>query len=179
MQSVGRRICAGAAAATVLIHSGCSLAALYPPLDVADNVDIASYTGLWYEIARYPTRFQEGCYAVTAEYTLRDDGRVRVVNACHEDSVDGPIRTIEGFAEVADDETNARLTVYFFYPFGAPYWILELDEDYRWAVIGEPSRTYLWILSRTPTLDAQTYEAILTRLPEKGYDPARLMLTPQ
>jgi apolipoprotein D and lipocalin family protein len=135
--------------------------------------------GTWHEIAKYPNSFERGCYAVTAEYTLRDDGTVRVLNTCR--AADGVTvkSTTEGFAEIADPATNAKLTVYFFYPFGAAYWIIDLDENYEYAVVGDPSRTFLWILSRTPTLDAETYDQNLHRLPEKGYDPQRLELTPQ
>ena len=149
------------------------------PLATVEQVEVQRYMGTWYEIAKYPNNFQRGCSAVTAEYTLRDDGTVRVLNTCRDSDGVTVKSTIEGFAEVADPTSNAKLTVYFFYPFGAPYWIIDLDENYQYAVVGDPSRTFLWILSRTPTLDATTYDQILQRLPEKGYDPARLELTPQ
>ncbi len=149
------------------------------PLITVDQVDVQRYMGTWYEIAKYPNNFQRDCSAVTAEYTLRDDGTVRVFNTCRDSDGVTVKSAIEGFAEVADPSTNAKLTVYFFYPFGAPYWIIDLDENYQYAVVGDPSRTFLWILSRTPTLDAETYDRILQRLPEKGYDPQRLELTPQ
>lgn len=148
-------------------------------LETVDRVDIERYMGTWYEIARYPNTFEQGCSGVTAEYTLLDNGRVRVVNICRESDGRRVKRAIEGFAMVADRSTNAKLMVYFFFPFGAPYWILDLDEDYRYAVVGEPTRQFLWVLSRTPTLDAQTYHGILQRLSEKGYDPTRLEITPQ
>jgi apolipoprotein D and lipocalin family protein len=150
-----------------------------PPLEAVASVDVERYMGKWYEIARYPTSFQDGCYAVTAEYALRDNGTVSVLNTCREADGRTIKSRIEGFAAVADKTTNAKLTVYFFYPFGAPYWIIDLDEDYQYAVVGEPTRRFLWILSRTPVLDPAIYEGILQRLPEKGYDPARLELTPQ
>lgn len=149
------------------------------PLDTVDYVDVARYMGTWYEIAKYPNGFQQGCSAVTAEYALRDDGTVRVFNTCRESDGVTVKSTIEGFATVTDKSTNAKLTVYFFYPFGAPYWIIDLDEGYTYAVVGDPTRRFLWILSRTPTLDPSLYEQILQRLPEKGYDPSRLELTPQ
>jgi apolipoprotein D and lipocalin family protein len=149
------------------------------PLDVVDRVDLQSYVGIWYEIASYPASFQEGCVGTTAEYTLRDDGKIQVINRCYDESFDGPLRTIEGTARVVDEETNAKLKVTFFWPFEGDYWIIDLDENYEWAVVGEPSRTYLWILSRTPTLDESVYQAILSRLPDKGYDPSRLQRTAQ
>jgi apolipoprotein D and lipocalin family protein len=148
------------------------------PLATAEQVDIAKYMGKWYEIAKYPVVFETGCYGVTAEYSLKEDGTVRVFNTCR--TADGTIaNTIEGFASVADPTTNAKLTVYFFYPFGAPYWILELGDNYQYAVVGDPSRTFLWILSRTPTMDPQLYADIVGRLPEKGYDPSRLEIMQQ
>jgi apolipoprotein D and lipocalin family protein len=160
------------------IFSGCASLS-QEPLPVVQNVDLSRYTGKWYEIARYPTSFQEGCVAVTAEYTLRDDGRIDVVNRCREESLDGPERSIEGVARVVGDETNARLKVTFFWPFEGDYQIIDLDDGYRWAVVGEPSREYLWILSRSSQMDQAVYDSILSRLPEKGYDPARLQITPQ
>lgn len=160
--------------------SGCALPITGgPALETVDRVEIERYMGTWYEIARYPNSFEQGCSAVTAEYTLREDGTVLVVNTCREaDGVTVKSR-IEGFAEVADGSTNAKLTVYFFYPFGAPYWIIDLDDEYQYAVVSEPTRSFLWILSRTPTLDPETYGAILSRLSEQGFDLQRLELVPQ
>jgi apolipoprotein D and lipocalin family protein len=165
------------AAAALAGIAGC--AASGPPLEVVNYVDLDRYAGTWYEIARYPASFQEGCVGVTAEYTMRDDGRIDVVNRCFEESFDGPQRSVEGVARVVDEQTNARLKVTFFWPFEGDYYIIDLDEDYQWAVVGEPSRKYLWILSRTPTLDEAVYQSIISRLPERNYDPARLQITPQ
>lgn len=168
-----------------LLASAAALSGCTAPLDgsssleVVANVDVERYMGKWYEIAKYPNSFQDGCYAVTAEYELRDNGTVSVLNTCREADGRTLKSQIEGFATVADKSTNAKLTVYFFYPFGAPYWIIELDENYQYAVVGDPTRRFLWILSRTPALDPAIYEGILQRLPEKGYDPARLEPTPQ
>jgi apolipoprotein D and lipocalin family protein len=145
-------------------------------LTTASGIDVSRYTGLWYEIAKYPVVFEAGCVNVTAEYTLRDDGTIGVLNTCGDSN--GGSRIIEGFATAADDDTS-KLTVYFFWPFGAPYWILEVGEDYEYAVVGDPSRTYFWILSRTPQLDDATYQSILQQMPDWGYDPERLELMPQ
>ena len=168
-----------------LIPAGCALlalagcGALNAPLPVVENVELDRYTGRWYEIARYPNRFERGCVGVTADYTLRADGRITVVNTCFEGALDGPVRTIEGVARVVDPVTNAKLAVTFFPPFEGPYWILELGADYEYAVVGEPGRDFLWILSREPSLDPVLYEDILTRLPALGYDPNRLEFVPQ
>jgi apolipoprotein D and lipocalin family protein len=151
--------------------------ALYPPLETVSYVDIERYAGKWYEIAKYPVVFENGCVDVTAEYTVLEDGTVRVVNTCG--STDGGSRDIVGSATVTDPSTNAKLSVSFFGPFGAPYWIIELDEDYQYAVVGDPSREFLWILSRTPSLDEATLSGILDRLPDRGYDPDGLIWTVQ
>ncbi len=163
-----------------LVTGGCPAIdeAFYPRLETASDVDIERYAGKWYEIARYPAIFQEGCVDVTAEYTVLADGAVRVVNTCG--STDGSSRDIVGTARVIDPTTNAKLSVSFFGPlFGAPYWIIELDDDYQYAVVGNPSREFLWILSRTPALDDTTLSGILGRLPDYGYDPDRLIWTVQ
>lgn len=166
-------------AATTIAGCGSSLGFNSPPLEVVNQVDINRYMGRWYEIAKYPNSFERGCSNVTADYTLKNDGSVKVVNICRSPDGKTETRRIEGFATIADRTTNAKLTVYFFYPFGAPYWVIDLDEDYRYAVVGEPSRNFLWILSRTPTLDPAIYDQIVQRLPAKGYDPARLEMMPQ
>ena len=149
------------------------------PLTVVDSVDLQRYLGKWYEIASYPAWFQKGCAGSTAEYSLLPDGKIQVVNRCRKDSLDGPLKESKGKAEVADTATNAKLKVWFFWPFKGNYWIIDLSPDYQWAVVGEPSRKYLWILSRTPTLDKGVYQGILGRLPQKGYDPAGLRKTTQ
>jgi len=156
--------------------SGCT--ALQMPLDVVESVDLDRYTGKWYEIARYPHFFENGCVGVTADYSIREDGRIRVLNTCIENSLDGESRTIEGVARAADS-TNAKLKVSFFWPFEGDYWILELGDDYDFAVIGEPGHNFLWILSRTPTLDNQILEGIFSRLPSLGYDVERLIMVEQ
>jgi apolipoprotein D and lipocalin family protein len=163
-----------------LLAPGCVLLHAFSPLAVVENVDVSRYMGTWYEIARYPNFFQQpDCAATTAEYTLLDDGRVRVVNRCREGGVDGPEDSIEGVARVVDPLTNAKLKVRFSGPFEGDYWIIDLDPDYSWAVVGEPSRSFLWILSRTPTMDEDVYDAITSRLPDKLYDPDRLLKTLQ
>lgn len=150
-----------------------------PELAVVRHVEIERYLGTWYEIARYPNRFQKECVAVTADYSLRDDGKIRVLNACRKGNLDGPIKSIEGKAWVVDRKTNAKLKVQFFWPFRGAYWIIDLGADYDYAVVGHPNRKYLWILSRTPEMEPALYEAIAQRLPGQGYDPARLQKTLQ
>lgn len=150
-----------------------------PPLATVAHVDLARYAGTWFEIASIPQRFEQGCVASRAEYAPRPDGTIRVVNVCRDRTFDGPERRAEGTARVVDATTNAKLAVTFFWPFRGDYWVIELDPSYRFAVVGHPSRDYLWILARTPTLDAATYDGIVARLAQRGYDTSRLRRMPQ
>lgn len=149
------------------------------PLRTVKHVDLTRYVGTWYEIASYPQRFQKGCTATTAVYTLREDGQVLVVNRCNRDSLDGRETIAHGRARVIDRESNAKLKVSFFWPFWGDYWIIDLDPGYRYAAVGHPSRKYLWILSRTRTMDPLVYTGILERLTAQGYDVGRLRVTLQ
>ena len=144
-------------------------------LQTVPSVDLSRYLGTWYEIARYPNRFQRDCYRSTATYSLRDDGDIRVVNACRRDGPDGEEKLVEGRAWVVDKATNAKLRVRFFWPFWGSYWIIDLGQDYEYVVVGHPGRNYLWVLSRTPTMEDQVFQGIADRLRRNGYDPARLI----
>ena len=163
----------------IVVFSWAGAAKSDSPLTVVDVVDLNRYLGMWYEIASYPSWFQKGCTGSTAEYSLLSDGKIQVINRCHKDSLEGPLKVSKGKAEVVDTATNAKLKVWFFWPFKGNYWIIDLSPDYQWVVVGEPSRKYLWILSRTPTMDEAVYQEILERLPQKGYDPAGLRKTAQ
>ena len=149
------------------------------PLEVVPHVDIQRYLGTWYEIATIPQVFQKGCVGVTAQYTLRADGAIDVVNVCRKETLDGPVRSVRGKAWVVDKTTNAKLKVRFFWPFASAYWIIELDPDYRWAVVGHPGRKYYWILSRTPQLEPALYDELLRRAAAKGYETSRIKKTLQ
>ncbi len=150
-----------------------------PPLETVAHVDLDRYLGTWYEIANFPQSFQKGCTATTANYALRDDGEIDVVNACRKDSVEGPEKVARGRARVVDTSTNAKLEVSFFRPFWGDYWVIDLGADYEYAVVGHPSRDYLWILSRTPTMAPDVYDAIVARLAGMGYETGRLVRTVQ
>lgn len=143
------------------------------PLESVPHVDLNRYLGRWYEIAKYPNRFENKCDRnITATYSLRPDGKVSVVNACT--TREGKLTQANGWAKVADPKTGSRLKVTFFWPFFGDYWIIELGANYEYAVVGEPGRKYLWILSRTPRLDDKLYAEIVGRLAAKGYDASRL-----
>ncbi len=150
-------------------------------LETVAFVDVSQYLGKWYEIARLPQVFQPGCTAVTAEYSLNDDGSVKVFNFCRIlDPVRGLPISITGRAVPADD-SNSKLDVTFFN--GAAqgkYWVLELDSNYQWALVGDPSRLSLYVLSRQSTLDDAVYQELLRLAVEKhGYDISRLIQTKQ
>jgi apolipoprotein D and lipocalin family protein len=141
------------------------------------RVELSRYVGTWYEIASFPQRFQKGCTATTATYTQREDGEIDVVNRCRKGSPEGKLASAEGRARVVDKTSNAKLEVSFFRPFWGDYWIIDLGERYEYAVVGHPGRDYLWILSRTPTMNPTVYAGILERLEEQGYQTERLKKT--
>lgn len=143
---------------------------------VVEKVDLGRYMGTWHEIARFPNRFQRGCTCTTATYSLRTDGRVKVVNRCG--TTAGPAKQSEGWAKVVDPASNAKLKVTFFWPFFGDYWILALDPDYRQVLVGTPDRRYLWILAREPRLEDAAYQALVARAAALGFDVARLEKTP-
>jgi apolipoprotein D and lipocalin family protein len=154
------------------------------PLEVVPAVDLARYAGTWYEIARLPNGFQKQCTGeVMATYSLLDDGTIKAVNRCRKKN--GETAEAEGRAKLAsDDGPNTKLKVRFaprilsFLPFvWGNYWIINLAPDYSYAAIGEPARKYLWILSRTPTMDETTLQGILDQVKQQGYDLTGLIRT--
>lgn len=149
------------------------------PLETVPNVDLKRYAGKWYEIASFPQFFQKGCHCTTAEYTLTDKDYVIVENRCNKDSVSGKETSIKGKAFVVENSGNAKLKVQFFWPFSGKYWIIDLADDYSYAVVSHPDRDYLWILSRTPKMDGVVYQQILERLKTKGFNLDKLKLTEQ
>lgn len=148
-------------------------------LTTVASVDLNKYAGKWFEIASYPQRFQKGCHCTTAEYTLSGTGYIIVENRCNKDSVSGKQSYIKGKAFVVKNTGNAKLKVQFFWPFKGKYWIIDLADDYSYAVVSHPNRKYLWILSRTPKMDNTIYQEILSRLKEKRFDLTKLQSTIQ
>jgi apolipoprotein D and lipocalin family protein len=163
----------------VLFVLSLSACAAHAPLPTVSHVDLDRYAGTWFEIARLPNRFERGCVAVTATYTARADGRIDVLNRCREERLDGTVDEAHAVARVVDDSSNAKLAVQFFWPFDGDYWIVALDAGYQWAVVGTPSRDYLWILSRTPHMKPSLYALLVERAASLGFDTKRLELTPQ
>ena len=155
------------------------------PVRSIPAVDLTRYSGKWYEIARYPNSFQRQCIGeVTAEYTLEPGGRIRVVNRCRK--ADGTMKNAEGVAKRTPGAPDSQLKVRFapavlsFIPaVWGDYWIIGLAPDYSYAVVGDPSRKYLWILSRAPRLESSAYEEALEAVKANGFDPNRLERTKQ
>jgi len=145
-------------------------------LPVVSNVDIERYAGKWFEIASFPMKFQKNCFCVTADYTPTDKGYVKVYNSCRKGSVNGKVKSINGKAFVVEGTNNAKLKVQFFWPFKADYWIIDLDTDYQWAVVSGPSRKYLWVLSRNPDMQKETWQYITERLVKNGFDTGKLKM---
>ena len=136
--------------------------------------DVARFMGKWYELARYDHRFEEGMTRVSATYTLLDNGRIEVVNAGYKD---GKYKEIKGKAKQPDPNDPGKLKVSFFLWFYSDYYVLIMDPDYRYVVIGSSSDKYLWIMSREPNLPEPVLQKLLTQLRERGYDTAKLVFS--
>lgn len=144
------------------------------------QVDLARYAGTWFEAARFPTSFQDSsrvrCEGVSATYTQRPDGRIDVVNRCRNALAGGAERVAEGVAHSVSPG-NDRLRVSFFWPFFGDYWVIGLDADYRWAVVGAPDRDLLWILSREREMAPADYAAAVAIAAREGFDSGRIRRT--
>lgn len=162
-----------------LIFITCACNKNYLPLKTVDTVDIEKYSGLWYEIARLPNSFQENCYGATAEYEIIDETTIRVINSCFEDSLKGELDQATGKAFIEDLSQKAKLEVQFFWPFKGDYWIISLDQNnYNYAVVGTPSRKYLWILGRSKTFDKVILDSLVNYAGENKFDVSNLIYEP-
>lgn len=164
-----------------LFVGGCSTTSTarlgLPELQTVRSVDLSRYVGTWYELASFPQSFQRGCVDTTATYTLRADGDIGVLNRCVKPMYGAKPSSIEGRARVVDAATRAKLEVSFFPPFWGDYWIVDLGRNYEYAVVGHPSRDYLWILAREPRMRSSVYRGIVERLRAQGYETKRLVRT--
>lgn len=147
--------------------------------DPEKSVDLNRYIGRWYEIARYEAGFQKECEYVTADYSLRPDGKIKVVNSCRRGTLDAPLALAEGQAYVVDGSQNAKLRVSFLWPFYGNYWVLDHGEAYDWAIVGEPLGRYLWLLFRTPHPSDQEVQKVKGRAAQMGYNLGFLRMTRQ
>ena len=170
--------------ALVALVSSCGVFAA-APLPTVSAIEVPRYLGTWYEIAKFPNWFQKKCVGNTrAQYSVRSDGSLQVINRCKIAS--GEMDEAIGAARQIGNASSPKLQVRF-----APqwlsmipavwgdYWVIDLDDNYQWAAVSEPGREYLWILSRTPRMDPQTYANLLVRLTGLGLDVQKLELTPQ
>jgi apolipoprotein D and lipocalin family protein len=152
-----------------------------PAIITVASVDLARYTGRWYEIAKIPNRFQKACASdTTADYAIRDDGRLDVINRCARD--DGSPDEARGVARIVDSSGNAKLKVSFvsilgWRPFWGDYWVIGLDENYQWVIVGHPSRKFGWVLARTPEIDDDTLTHIFTIVERNGYQRRAFEMT--
>ena len=155
-----------------------------PALTTVASIDVPRYMGTWYEVAKFPNRFQKMCVRNTqATYSLLPDGAVRVVNRCT--TSDGASTVADGVARQIGPATSPKLQVRFapawlsFLPMvWGNYWVIDLDPNYQWVAVSEPEREFLWILSRTPQMESVAYQALLVRLASKGFDLAKLEASP-
>ena len=163
---------------TLISLSGCGIfgGTSYPPLDVVPHVDLTKYAGKWYEIASLPVSQQKGCSCTTAEYTPIDSEVIKVINTCRK-GPEGEIARAKGKAFIVPGSNNAKLRVQFFWPFRGDYWILDLDKDYTYAVVGLPSRKYCWILSRTPQMKKELLDKLIEELRVKGFEVDKMQRT--
>lgn len=146
----------------------------------AKPVDVARYSGKWYEFARYENRFERGCEGVTAEYAVLEHGLISVRNACQEGQVGGRERVSLGRAKVLPGSGQAKLKVSFFGPFFVGnYWVLDHADDYTWSIVGEPSGRFLWILTRDAHPSDSQARALYDQVRALGYDVTMLRRTAQ
>lgn len=146
---------------------------------VVDDFDIQKYLGTWYEIARYDHKFERGLEGVTATYSMRDDGKIKVLNKGYKGGLNGKESIAIGKAKIPNPAESAKLKVSFFLFFYADYFVMELDTNYQWAVVGSSSDKYLWILSRTSQLESTIYSHILDLISKRGYDVSKLIKVKQ
>ena len=146
---------------------------------VVKELDIEKYLGTWYEISRYDHSFERGLEGVTATYSYHEDGKIKVENAGYKESLDGEKSVAIGKAKIPDLNVPSKLKVSFFWIFYGDYFVMELDENYQWALIGSNSDKYLWILSRTPKLNENVKKEILEKAEKRGYDISKLIWVEQ
>ncbi len=168
-----------AAIIIAIISVGCATGQTITEMETVKNVDISRYVGTWYEIARFPHSFERNLVGVTATYSLKKNGNIEVLNQGYKYTLDGKRSKAKAFAKIPNPNEPGRLKVYFFWPFGADYLILDLDTNYQWALVGSTSPNYLWILSRTPQMDENLFRTIVNKAKSLGYDISKLELVPQ
>src|SRR5665647_231795 len=156
---------------TLGIVTGSVACDVKPVLTTVSSVDLNRYLGTWYELASYPQFFERGCSNVRATYTAQDD----FIKVYNQSTKDGKPNEITGKAFVVANSGNAKLKVQFFWPFKGDYWIIDLDKDYKWAIVSDPKQKTLWILSRSKTMDETLYNSLIDSLVKKGYSQTKIV----
>lgn len=147
---------------------------------VVKQLDIQKYLGSWYEIARYDHSFERGLVGVKANYSMRSDGKIKVINSGFKNTLKGEYTEATGKAKIPDPRSNpGKLKVSFFWIFYGDYFVLELDKNYQWVIVGSSSDKYLWILSRTPQIKDSLYSNLLQKIEKRGYDISALIRVKQ
>jgi apolipoprotein D and lipocalin family protein len=161
---------------TILVFKTASCSA-QPPLETVYKVDLAKYSGVWYEMCHLPASFLDDCSCISATYTMDPKGYVKVFNKCKKSN--GKWTSITGKAFSVEGSNNSKLKVQFFWPFRADYYIIDLADDYSYVVVGEPRRQYLWILCRTRQMDPELYKNLVNKCGNKGFAVEHLVVTGQ
>lgn len=167
------------AAFCLISVAACTFAMKAPLLKTVPHVDLQRYAGDWHVFAHIPYSLEKGKVGTLDRYVLRPDGKMDNIFLFRRGSLEAPLEQWKGVAWVHNRETNAEWRVQFIWPFRLPYLVIDLDPDYQWSVVGYPNRKLAWVLTRKPTLDEPTYQAILKRMTAQGYDASRLVKVPQ
>ena len=158
--------------------AGCSMNS-HQPLKTVDQLDLQRFMGNWYVIANIPTFVEKGAVNAVENYALEDDGTIAVTFTYHKEDRSKPRKTMKSRGFVVPGTSNAQWKIQFFWPIKFPYYVIDLDEDYKYTVIGLPNRKYLWIMAREPYLDEEIYEGIIQRVREQGFDISKIQRVPQ
>jgi len=164
----------------VVSFASCSNSKIMVNNKTVNTLDIDKFLGTWYEVARFPHSFEKDLVGVTATYSMREDGKIKVLNEGYKFTLDGEHKSATGKAKIIDPENPAHLRVSFFWIFYSDYLVMELDnENYQWAVIGSSSPKYLWILSRTPQMEQKVLDNLKSKIKTRGYNIDNLILVEQ
>ena len=147
-------------------------------LEAVSNLELQKFQGVWYEIAHNPWFPENNCFSMIADYKLLENNEIEVTNICRKYGFDGEISKITGKAWLVDPTIKSKWEVQFIWPFTLDYWVIDLEEDYKYAVIGEPDKENIWILSRTPIMKKSLLVKIIKKIKMKGYDLSNLILMP-
>lgn len=162
----------------LVLLAGCAGPAPAPPGVAVEQVNLVLYQGLWHEIASSQPWFQEGCVCTQAHYTLHGP-EMAIKNSCRRHSATGREYARTAIATPVPDTGDAQLSVSFHWPFRGGYWVIGLDPDYQWALVGSPDRKNLWVLARQPRLDPGLLSRLLETAKQKGFDTSRVRMTEQ